>query len=273
LTYARWGVDYLKYDWCNTEKLNPEGAYLNMSRALQAAKRPVVLSICEWGDNEPWKWGAGVGHLWRTSGDITNCFNCVEGHGNWKSRGILQVIDAQTELRAHAGPDHWNDPDMLEVGNGMTTGEDRAHFSLWAMMAAPLIAGNDLSTMSQTTRAILTNSEVIAVDQDPLGIQGFVYLEREDLQVWAKPLARGGLALAFLNRGRTPEVLDFSWKERHLKDDLTKHEFRFAEHTYRIRDLWARRDLGTTQTRLKATVPGHDVMVVRLDPMGNAPRR
>ena len=272
LTYARWGVDYLKYDWCNTDKLNAEGAYLTMSRALRAAKRPVLLSICEWGNNEPWKWGAEVGHMWRTTGDITSCFDCVVGHGNWKSRGILPIIDLQTELREHAGPHHWNDPDMMEVGNGMSTGEDRAHFSLWAMMAAPLIAGNDLSTMSQTTRAILTNREVVAVDQDRLGIQGFVWLERGDLQVWAKPLARGALALAFVNRGRSPETVEVVWTDHVIKDDLNKRHFDLGKHTYRIRDLWSHKHRGTTRKPLRTTLPAHDVMMLRLDPTGNAPK-
>jgi alpha-galactosidase len=165
LAYASWGIDYLKYDWCNTEALNAEGAYLTMGHALVAAGRPIVLSLCEWGNNKPWDWGKNIGHLWRTTGDITNCFDCVVDHGDWKSWGILQILDMQNGLRQYAGPDHWNDPDMMEVGNGMSVAEDRAHFSMWCMLAAPLIAGNDVRKMSPETAGILTNREVIAVDR------------------------------------------------------------------------------------------------------------
>ena len=133
LTYAEWGIDYLKYDWCNTEELSAEGAYLTMRDALYAAGRPIVFSICEWGDNEPWEWAAELGHLWRTTGDIIDCFDCEIGHGSWSSWGILRILDKQEGLRQYAGPGHWNDPDMMEVGNSMSVNEDRAHFSMWAM--------------------------------------------------------------------------------------------------------------------------------------------
>lgn len=170
-TFAAWGIDCLKVDWCNTEGLAAPGAYLTMREALRAAGRPVVLSSCEWGDHRPWEYAPAIGHIWRTTGDITACFDCVVDHGTWKSWGLLQILDRQEGLRAHAGPDRWNDPDMLEVGNGMSAAEDHARFSLRAMLAAPLIAGNDLRTMSPETAATLTNRDVIAVDQDPLGIQ------------------------------------------------------------------------------------------------------
>src|SRR4030042_3755289 len=130
LQYAQWGVDYLKYDWCNTEGLKAEGSYLTMRDALYAAGRPIVFSICEWGDNKPWEWGKNIGHLWRTTGDIAAVFQGVVDHGSWSSLGILRILDLQEGLRVHAGPGQWNDPDMLEVGNGMTTNEDRAHFSM-----------------------------------------------------------------------------------------------------------------------------------------------
>ena len=138
LSYARWGIDYLKYDWCDTDGLNAEGAYQTMRDALEAAGRPIVFGICEWGDNQPWEWGKTIGHLWRTTGDIAPCFDCEVDHGDWSSWGVLRILDMQEGLRAHAGPGHWNDPDMLEVGNGMSEAEDRAHFSMWAMLAAPL---------------------------------------------------------------------------------------------------------------------------------------
>src|SRR5919202_887529 len=208
LTYASWGIDYLKYDWCNTEGLKQEGAYLTMREALAAAGRPIVFSICEWGTSNPWEWAKAVGHLWRTTGDITACFDCVRDHGNWQSLGVMQILDKQRGLRAHAGPGHWNDPDMLEVGNGMSAAEDRAHFSMWAMLAAPLIAGNDLRSMSRETAEILTNREVIAVDQDSLGVQGFPYSSAtsDGVEIWFKPLAGGDWAMAVLNRGTAPRA-------------------------------------------------------------------
>ena len=199
--YAEWEVDYLKYDWCNTEELNAHGAYLTMRDALYAAGHPIVFSICEWGNNKPWEWAKDVGHLWRISGDIAVIFNGEEGHGNWTSWGVLQILDMRKDIRKYAGPDHWNDFDMMEVGNGMSVSEDRAHFSLWCMMASPLMAGNDLRNMSDETLKILTNKEVIAINQDPLGIQGFKYFKEDDWEIWAKPLENDELALCFLNRG------------------------------------------------------------------------
>ncbi|AEN74501.1 Alpha-galactosidase [Rhodothermus marinus SG0.5JP17-172] len=264
LTYARWGVDYLKYDWCHTENLNPIGAYTTMRDALYAAGRPIVFSICEWGTNEPWKWGRTIGHLWRTTGDITNCWDCVIDHGTWKSWGILQILDRQDGLRIYAGPGHWNDPDMLEVGNGMRVSEDRAHFSMWAMLAAPLIAGNDVRHMSETTRAILTNREVIAVDQDTLGIQGFPYRREAGVEIWFRPLAGGDWAMAILNRTETPRTVTFNFRETYIFDDFSRRGTFFDRITYRLRDLWAHRDIGTTETPLTVEVPGHDVVMLRL---------
>ncbi|HEX8922620.1 MAG TPA: glycoside hydrolase family 27 protein, partial [Pyrinomonadaceae bacterium] len=267
LTYARWGVDYLKYDWCNTEGLKAEGAYLTMRDALYAAGRPVVLSICEWGTDKPWGWGKKVGHLWRTTGDIYNCFDCVKDHGTWKAWGVMQILDMQKGLREHAGPGHWNDPDMLEVGNGMSVNEDRAHFSMWSMLAAPLIAGNDLRNMSQETREILTNREVIAVNQDALGVQGFQYSAQDKIEVWFKPLTGGDWALAILNRGTTPRKISFDWKAEKVTDSFSKREASFVTTRYRLRDLWAQRDIGTTERPLSADVPPHDVLMLRLRKM------
>jgi alpha-galactosidase len=264
-TYAAWGVDYLKYDWCSTEGLKAEGAYLTMREALRAAGRPVVFSLCEWGDSQPWTWGKTVGHLWRTTGDVTRCWDCEESHGSWSSWGVMRILDRQRGLRVHAGPGHWNDPDMLEVGNGMTAGEDRAHFAMWAMLAAPLIAGNDLRSMSAGTRALLTNREVIAVDQDSLGVQGWAYTTTQDgLEVWFKPLARGDWAMAVLNRGPAARRVAFDWRHENVSDDLSKRSADFAKRTYRVRDLLARRERGTTAAALDAVVPGHDVLMLRL---------
>jgi alpha-galactosidase len=264
LTYARWGIDYLKYDWCHTEGLNAEAAYLTMRDALHAAGRPIVFSICEWGTNRPWEWGQEVGHLWRTTGDISACFDCEVGHGTWSSWGVLHILDKQLGLRVHAGPGHWNDPDMLEVGNGMTMGEDRAHFSMWAMLAAPLLAGNDLRNMSEETRQILTNAEVIAVDQDPLGVQGFRALAAGDQEIWYKPLVEGDWAMCILNRGDAPATVEVDWSEHHIADGMSDRRTAFDTTSYRIRDLWTGRDLGTTGETLIAEVAGHDVLMVRL---------
>jgi len=206
LMYAAWGVDYLKYDWCSTQPdQDARASYANIRQALDASVRPIVLSICEWGKHQPWLWGKEAGgNLWRTTGDIQDRW---AGKREWKpgdccSYGVVDIADAEAELYSFAGPGHWNDPDMLEVGNGgMTTTEYRAHFSLWAMLAAPLIAGNDLRNMTPEIRDILTNKEVIAVDQDPLGRQGRRVWKGGDLEVWGKQLQDGGRAVALLNRG------------------------------------------------------------------------
>jgi alpha-galactosidase len=265
LQYARWGIDYLKYDWCNTNGRNAPEAYRTMRDALAAAGRPIVFSICEWGDNKPWEWGRDVGHLWRTTGDITHCWDCEQNHGTWSSWGIMRIVDRQRGLRAHAGPGHWNDPDMLEVGNGMAVNEDRAHFSLWALLAAPLIAGNDLRQMSAATRAILTNREVIAVNQDTAGVQGFAYEASTDgIEIWFKPLAGGDWAMAVLNRGEQPRTVSFDFAHELVGDDVSRREAKFGETPYAIRDLWAHRDMGTTASPLRATVPAHDVLMMRL---------
>ncbi len=267
ITYASWGVDYLKYDWCNSEGLNPVGAYTTMRDALRKAGRPIVFSICEWGTNKPWEWAKEIGHLWRTTGDITACWDCVEDHGTWYSNGIMPILDKQKGLRVHAGPGHWNDPDMMEVGNGMSGSEDRAHFSMWAMLAAPLIAGNDVRNMSPATREILTNKEVIAVNQDKLGIQGLPAITYGNgLEVWVKPLKDGSWAFCFLNRSGSSIDVSFDWKEHFIKDDFSHYQFDAKQKEYSVRDLWAKKELGTTAPPLSATVGSHDVLVVRLDP-------
>ena len=263
-TYAQWGVDYLKYDWCNTEGLSAQGAYTTMRDALFATGRPIVFSLCEWGNNKPWEWGKPVGHLWRTTGDIFNCFDCVKDHGTWKSWGVLQILDMQKDLRNHAGPDHWNDPDMMEVGNGMSENEDRAHFSLWAMLAAPLIAGNDLRKMSRETREILINKEVIAVNQDQLGIQGFKYATKENVEIWLKPLSGGDWAVCFLNRGTKPQRIEIDWNAEQIKDDFSKRELNARLSPYEIRDLWKRDKRSTTKEPYEVIVPAHDVVMQRL---------
>ncbi len=265
VTYASWGVDYLKYDWCNTDGLSARGAYTTMRDALQTAGRPVVFSLCEWGTSKPWEWAGDVGHLWRTTGDIYNTFEGEVSHGDWSSWGVMAILDQQKGLEKYAGPGHWNDPDMLEVGNGMPVNEDRAHFSMWCMLAAPLIAGNDLGRMSRETRQILLNREVIAIDQDPLGIQGFQFDGPDDsLQVFAKPLTGGDLAVCFLNRNREPFSLTYDWKEKVIINEGTGTHLNLAASTYQIKNLWTGADDGTTAAPLSAVIPGRDVLLLRL---------
>ncbi|MFO7447184.1 MAG: glycoside hydrolase family 27 protein [Ignavibacteriaceae bacterium] len=264
LMYAEWEVDYLKYDWCNTDGLSAPGAYLTMRNALYKAGRPIVFSLCEWGNNKPWEWADSIGHLWRTTGDIYHCFDCIKDYGTWKSWGVMYILDMQDGLRKYAGPGHWNDPDMMEVGNGLSDGENRAHFSMWCMLAAPLIAGNDISNMSDATKNILTNKEVIAVDQDPLGIQGFKYSAEDSMEIWFKPLQNDEWAVCFLNRSLNPVEINFNWKEENVIDSVFNKDAKFNEITYNIYDLWAKKDAGLTSQALKASVPGHDVLMFRL---------
>ena len=263
MTYAKWGVDYLKDDYCYTEYLNPQGAYLTMRNALYATKRPIVLSICMWG-NGCEVWAKEVGHLWRTTGDIHPKFDAPQTRGDESPLGVLQILDLQKGLRKYAGPGHWNDPDMLEVGNGMSTNEDRAHFSMWCMLAAPLIAGNDLFHMSKETKEILTNKEAIAVDQDSLGIEGFVYSSKDGLEIWAKPLENGDWAICFLNRGSKESSIDFPWKNHTIFDSLSNRGINFAKNTYSIRDLWLHKDVGTTENNFISKVGSHEVILLRL---------
>jgi alpha-galactosidase len=264
LTYASWGVDYLKYDWCNTENLNAIGAYTTMRDALYAAKRPVVFSLCEWGNNQPWEWGKDVGHLWRISGDIDVCFDCEVNHGTWSSWGVMRVVYMRDGIRGYSGPDHWNDFDMMEVGNGMSVNEDRSHFTLWCMFASPLLMGNDLRKAGKETIGILTNKEVIAINQDSLGIQAFKYSDKDSLEIWVKPLAHGEWAVCFLNRNSHPHKFEFNWSNHQFVDSIFKKETNFTGNDYKIRDLWLKKDAGSTKEVLKAELQSHDVLLLRL---------
>jgi alpha-galactosidase len=262
LTYASWGIDYLKYDWCSTEGMCAPGAYMTMRDALYTAGRPIVFSICEWGTSKPWEWAKNVGNLWRTTGDISANFEKNIDHGTWVQLSVLSILDQQDSLRKYAGPGYWNDPDMLEVGNGMTNNEDRAHFSMWCMVAAPLIAGNDLTGMSNETKAILTNREVIVVDQDSLGVEGFKYSSRDSVEIWFKPLRNGNWALCFLNRGVNQKNVAFDFQKEKVSDDVSG---RTVEGTpYVLRNLWTHKDVGTTSKELKGVVEGHDVLMLEL---------
>jgi alpha-galactosidase len=264
ITYAQWGVDYLKYDWCDTKGLNAEASYTTMRDALYAAKRPVVFSLCEWGDNKPWIWGDKVGHLWRTTGDIYDCFDCEKNYGTWSAWGTMRILDKQDSLRIYAGPGHWNDPDMLEVGNGgLTENENRAHFSMWCMLAAPLIAGNDISNMSKETLAILTNKDAIAVNQDVLGIQGLKFSTKDSVETWFKPLSNGEWAVCFLNRSLKPAKIEFDWRTK-VYDSFSKRGLDGDKVLYKVYDIWTKKSLPTTKNMLKAELPGHDVLMLRL---------
>lgn len=267
MTYSQWGVDYLKYDWCYTDGLKEEGAYLTMRDALHAAGRPIVFSLCEWGNSKPWEWAKDVGHLWRTTGDITNCFDCVVDHGTWKSWGIMQILDMQDGLRIYAGPDHWNDPDMMEVGNLPQVNEDCAHFSMWCMLAAPLIAGNDLRNMTKETTEILTNKEAISINQDPLGIQGFKVSANEGLEIWFKPLFNDEWAVCFLNRSKENKNVEFKWSSHSIIDEFANREIDFTTTTYKIRDIWEKKEIGTTDIPFSAEIVSHDVRMMRLIPI------
>jgi alpha-galactosidase len=263
-SYASWGVDYLKYDWCNHEGLKAPEAYKKMSEALRAAGRPILFSLCEWGDNKPWLWAKDIGHSWRTTGDIFAKFDGILDHGDWHQSGVLQILDLQNSLRVYAGPGGWNDPDMLEVGNGMTVNEDRAHFTLWCMLAAPLISGNDLRNMPRETLQILTDKDVIALDQDKLGIEAFKYSAKDGVEVWFKPLTHGAWGMCVLNRNTTPRTITFNWTDERVVDDLSKRETRFDSTVYHIKNLWTKKKLGSTKKPLEAEVPGHDVLMLRL---------
>lgn len=262
--YASLGIDYLKFDWCNTDGINAKEAYTTMSRALKTAGHPIVFSLCEWGSNKPWNWAAPVGQLWRTTGDISNVFDGIVDHKTWYQLGIMKLVDLQDTLRKFAGPNHWNDPDMLEVGNGLTAAENRTHFSLWCMLAAPLIAGNDLRKMDEQTRSVLTNRDVIAVDQDVLGIEGFKYHEADSLQTWFKPLDNGDWAVCFANRSGVAKTINFNWQSEVVADTIFNKQLDTKTITYKLRDLWTKKDAGTTKKLLRAVVQPHDVLMMRL---------
>jgi alpha-galactosidase len=266
LKYASWGIDYLKYDWCNHGTADARETYKTMRDALHAAGRPIVFSLCEWGQNKPWEWAKDVGHLWRTTGDIMAGYDSMQRweHG-WKvildlQYSLVQPADGQNNgIGQYAGPDHWNDPDMLEVGNkGLTLAESRAHFSLWCIIAAPLIAGNDVRHMSKEAHDILTDKEVIAIDQDALGKEGWRFLAETGREIWVRELSGDDWAICVLNSGSTAADLttDFS-------------ALGILKGEYAVRDVWAKKDLGTTRSAPVHTdrVESHDVMLFRLTPV------
>ncbi len=249
-TYAAWGIDYLKYDWCSASQVydyhSMPAVYAKMGQALLDSGRPIVFSLCQYGVFHGPQWGAKVGgNLWRTTGDIRDSWDSMSHIG----------FDQQLDLAPYAGPGHWNDPDMLEIGNGgMTDTEYRTHMSLWSLLAAPLLAGNDLRDVPANIMEILLNKEVIAIDQDPLGKQAQRVAKDGDLEVWARPLAGGAYAVGLFNRGGSSAKVTARWSDIGLRGE--------AE----VRDLWAHADRGRSAGQFSADVPSHGVVLVKVKP-------
>jgi alpha-galactosidase len=246
-TYAAWGIDYLKYDWCGARTLYTDeempAIYQIMGDALLKTKRPIVYSLCQYGRIDVWKWGADVGgNLWRTTGDIRDA---------WDS--MARIGFSQNDLAPWAKPGHWNDPDMLEVGNGaMSEDEYKTHMSLWSMLAAPLLAGNDLRSMSPAILAILTNREVIAVDQDKDGQQGKRIWQSGDQEIWTRPLSGGALAVALFNRGKEASRMTVHWADLGIAGKRA------------ARDLWPHADVEWQGPDYSTTIPAHGVVMLRV---------
>ena len=268
-TFADWGVDFLKYDWCHAEdtRANAEYRYSKMSAALQATGREIVFSICEWGHHRPWLWGARVGgQLWRTTGDIGDSWYNLNASWGCILYGIDSIgFEQQRGLEAYAGPGHWNDTDMLVVGlcgrsksiegAGCTESEYRAHFSLWCMLAAPLMVGCDVRSMEGGTQVILTNREAIAIDQDPLGRQGYRASRNGMAEIWMKPLEDGQLGVGLFNRGDNTCPIPVSWSDLEISGK------------YQVRDLWAHADMGVFDSLYRTEVEPHGCALLRLIPV------
>ncbi|MER6079291.1 ricin-type beta-trefoil lectin domain protein [Streptomyces sp. NPDC001833] len=242
-SFAAWGVDYLKYDNCNNTGVPARTRYTAMRDALAATGRPILYSLCNWGQENVWTWGADVGNSWRTTGDISPSFS-----------SMLSIFHSNVGLASYAGPGHWNDPDMLEVGNGsMTATENRSEFSLWAEMAAPLIAGTNIPSASASTLSVLTNSRVIAVDQDPLGKQGTMVSSSGGLDVLAKPLANGDVSVALFNEtGSTATITT-----------TAAAVGKTGASAYTLTDLWSGAS-STTSGTISASVPAHGTVMYRV---------
>jgi alpha-galactosidase len=246
-TYASWGIDYLKYDWCQSPGTRDEmkAAYSKMHEALRKTSRPIVLSLCEYGWNNVWEWGDSVGgNLWRTTDDISDDYDTM-----------AKIGFGQAGHEKYAGPGHWNDPDMLEVGNGgMSEDEYRTHLGLWAILAAPLIAGNDLTRMTPFTVDMLTNREVIAIDQDPLGKQGYPIIQEGPFEVWIKPMADHSFAVGLFNRSKQEDKMNVKFSDLGISGAAN------------VRDVWLRKDLGVLHETFSAYVPKHGVVLLRISP-------
>lgn len=246
-TFASWGVDYLKYDWCGARMIYSDDAlqpvYQKMGDALLKTGRPIVYSLCEYGSGHVEVWGAKAGgNLWRTTGDISD---------TWPR--MIANIERQVPTAPYAGPGHWNDPDMLEIGNGhMTDDEYRTHMSLWALSAAPLLAGNDIRSMTPAIKEILMNREVIAVDQDALGKQA-TPVKHGNLETWVKPLADGSVAVGVVNMGATETAASVRASDLGLGDGIQS-----------ARDLWRHADVAFHDGVYTATIPSHGVLMLRV---------
>ncbi|MEU9289087.1 alpha-galactosidase [Streptomyces sp. NPDC048275] len=241
-SFASWGVDYLKYDNCNHQNVPDQQRYTAMRDALASTGRPIVYSLCNWGLANVWTWGAGVGNSWRTTDDINLNFSTV-----------VSIFKANVKLAPYAKPGAWNDPDMLEVGRGMSFNEDRSHFSLWAEMAAPLIAGNDMRTASAATLSLYGNRDVIAVDQDSLGKQGTEISSAGGLHVLTKPLANGDVSVVLFNENASAATISTSATAVGLP----------AASSYRIDNLWTH-VISSTSGSIAANVPGHGSVMYRV---------
>lgn len=268
-TFAEWEIDYLKYDWCHAEdtRANAEYRYKRMADALRATGRDIVFSICEWGHHSPWLWGAKAGgHLWRTTGDIADSWADV--YNSW---GIVYGIESigfeqQRGLEQYAEPGHWNDPDMVVVGlrggsheivgAGCTDTEYRTHFTLWCMLAAPLMIGCDMGHMDAVTHEILTNRDLIAINQDNLGQQGYRTARHGQTEIWKKPLANGDLAVALFNRGSKRQLVRAHWSDLEINGG------------WAVRDLWAHTDLGVFTDEYRTEVLAHGCIALRLQKAG-----
>jgi len=247
--FAEWRADYIKIDWCNTEGMDIIKAYTTLHDAQHAAGRPVVHSLCSWGEGSPWEWAAQVGHLWRTTGDI-----CAPGKADWEN--AMKIAFSNEKLYPWAGPGHWNDPDMMIAGMpGLSEAQNRSFFSLWCLMAAPLMAGNDLRNMTESTVKVLTNLEAIAVNQDPLGIQAHVIRRKGVVSIWAgKPLFDGSQAVLVFNQGSSPDVVDLKWPELGIEEGTSCY----------VRDLWEHKTSGPSSNGASVTVDPNDVAMLRV---------
>jgi alpha-galactosidase len=248
-SYAEWGVDFVKYDWCSGEQVyKPEemrAAYRKMYDAIRRTGRPMVYSLCQYGLEAVWRWGPEVGgNMWRTTDDIGGDYDRVSLFG-FQHNGLEKFV----------GPGHWNDPDILQVGIGKLSNiEGRAQMTLWCILAAPLLAGNDLTKMTKETLETLTNPEVVAVDQDPLGVQGHRVWQEGPLEVWMKPLADGSKAVGLFNRSESGLAISVRFGAIG------------AGHSALVRDLWARKDLGTLAEKYAADVPRHGAVLIKVRP-------
>jgi len=247
LTYAAWGVDYLKYDNCNNKNIDVKTRYPLMRDALNATGRPILFSMCEWGDEDPATWAGPVGNSWRTTGDISDNFRSFTGN-----------LDSNDKWWNYSGPGQWNDPDMLEVGNGgLTYDESVAHFSLWCLIKSPLLIGCDVTKMTNETLTILTNSEVIMLSQDTLGVQGHrVAGQSTQLEVWAGPLAGGDVGVILFNRSPAAAKITANWADVGLGSSTAAN----------VRDLWTHMDLGSFTGSYSATIASHASQTLRLTP-------